>query len=73
MREATLQTFGEDTVFTVKIVGVFKRETRRGRESDLTTWTSEDIGVNVAATFTTPADDTTEWNHVTRKIYTKHD
>ena len=68
-----MQTFEEDNFFTAKIAGVFKRETRRGRESDLTTWTSEGIGVNMAATFTTPAGDTTEWSHVTRKIYIKHD
>ena len=73
MLEATLQTFEEDNFFTAKIAGVFKRETRRGRESDLTTWTSEGIGVNMAATFKTPAGDTTEWSHVTRKIYIKHD
>ena len=30
MRETTLQTFGRDIVFKVKIVGAFKTETRRG-------------------------------------------
>ena len=46
MRETTLQTFGRDTVFRVKIVGAFKTETRRGREWDLTTRTHE-LDINI--------------------------
>ena len=60
MRETTLQTFGGDAVFTVKIAGVFKTETRRGRTWDLTTWTGERNGVNLALTFTTSTGYTTE-------------
>ena len=43
----------------MKIV-VFKTETRKGRKWDLTTWTRERNGVNLALTFTTSARDTTE-------------
>ena len=60
MHETTLQTFGGDAVFTVKIVGVFKTETRRGRKRDLTTWTCERNGLNLTLTFTTLTGHTTE-------------
>lgn len=35
MRETTLQIFEGMAVFTVKIVGAFKMETRRGHKRDL--------------------------------------
>ena len=60
MRETTLQTFGGDAVFMVKIVGAFKTETRRGRKWDLTRWTRERKGVNLALTFIASTGDTTE-------------
>ena len=41
MRETTMQTFGGSTVFTVKIVGTFKKETRRVQKRVLTTLTCE--------------------------------
>ena len=53
MHKTTLQTVRGDTVFTVKIVGVFKMETRRGQKRDLTTWTRARNGVNFTLTFTT--------------------
>ena len=60
MRGTTLQTFGRDTVFTVKIVGAFKTETRRGQKWDLTTLRGESNGMNLTLTFTTSIGDTTE-------------
>ena len=67
MRDTTLQTFRRDTVFTVKIVGVFKTETRRGRNKNLTTWTRERNGVNLTLTFTTSTGDTTGMGSLDKK------
>ena len=60
MRETTLQTFGGDTVFMMKIVGAFKTETRRGRKWDLTRWARERKGVNLILIFTASTGDATE-------------
>ena len=57
--ETTLQTFRGSAVFTVKIVGAFKMETRRRWERDLTTWARERNAVNLTVTFTTSTGDTT--------------
>ena len=67
MRDTTLQTFRRDTVFTMKIVGVFKTETRRERNKNLTTWTRERNGVNLTLTFTTSTGDTTEIGSLDKK------
>ena len=58
-REIKLQTFGGDTLFTVKNVGVFKKETRRGQKRYLNTCTRGRNGVNLTLTFTTSTGDTT--------------
>ena len=50
MRKTSLQTYAGDEVFTVKIVAVFKTETRTGQKRDLTTWTRERDGVNLTST-----------------------
>ena len=47
MLETTLETLRVSTVFTLKIVGVFKTETRRGMKK-----------VNLTLTFTTSTGDT---------------
>ena len=60
MRETTWQIFYGDTVFTVKIVGVFKTEIHRGWKRDLTTWTCVYSAVNLTLTFATSTGDTTE-------------
>ena len=53
MCETTLQTFGGDTVFTVKTAGASKTETGKGWKWDLNSWTRERNGVNLALSFTT--------------------
>ena len=60
MSKTMLEKFGVDAVFTVKIVGVFKTETRRGRKRNLTIWTRQPNGVNLTLTFTTSTGDTRE-------------
>ena len=42
----------------MNICGAFKTETRRGRKKDLTTWTHEWSGVNLALKFTTSTNGT---------------
>ena len=73
MCETTLQTFGGDTVFTVKTAGASKTETGKGWKWDLTSWTRERNGVNLALTFTTSRVIQQKWDQVTRNIYIKHD
>ena len=57
MCETTLRKFGKSSVFTVKIVGVFK--TDRWQKRELTTSTSEFNGVKLTLTFTTSTVHTT--------------
>ena len=47
IRETTFQKFGDNTVFTVKIVGAIKTATHRGQKKDLATCTCERNGVNL--------------------------
>ena len=54
-------------MFTVKIEGAFKTETRRGRKWDLTTWTRERNEVNLALTFTISTCNTTEMGSSDKK------
>ena len=58
MRETTLRTLGGIAVFSVKIVGAFKMETRREQKRDLTTWIRERNGVNLTLKFTKSTGDT---------------
>ena len=67
MCETRLQTFGEDAVFTVKIVRAFKMETYRGQKRDLITWTSEHNRVNLKLTFATSTGDTREMGSCDKK------
>ena len=73
MRDTTLQTFGRDPVFTVKIVGVFKTETRKGRNRDLSTLIREHNGVNLKLHLQHQLGIQQKRDHLARKIYIKHD